>query len=369
MARKFLYFIAFCVVVFFIGRVVLSFYPETMTRLAFEPKGQFEPQPPLPAGAYRDPQRWLVRPGLATDPARWTPPGASPTQPVHVAVFFVHPTTYLERAHWNAPLADKRANDLAVTIVRAYASPFGGAEQLWAPRYRQAAFGAFLSDDADAGKALELAHQDVLQAFDTFLAEAPANLPIVLVGHSQGAYHLRRLLAERVAGTPLARRIAAAYLIGWPISIEHDLPRMGLPPCKAPGQSGCVISWLSFAEPADPAMMLRAGQRVKGLDGQSLTQGHILCSNPLTGAMDGSAPASANLGALVLDAKFTGGTIKPGMAAANCRADGILSLGGEPAMGPVVMPGNNYHAYDIPLFWVNLRDDFARRVTAWQTAR
>jgi len=369
MARKFLYFFAFCVVVFFIGRVALSFYPEAMTRIAFLPRGQFEAQPALPANAYADPQRWLAQPALSASPARWTPPGAAPTQPVHAAVFFVHPTTYLERAHWNAPAADARANELAATLTRAYASPFGGAEQLWAPRYRQAAFGVFLSDDADAAKALELAHQDVAQAFDTFLAAAPPTLPIVLVGHSQGAYHLRRLLAERVAGTPLARRIAAAYLIGWPISLNHDLPRMGLPACTAPGEAGCVISWLSFAEPADPGMMLRAGARMPGLDGRALQGSPTLCSNPLTGAQGGAAPASANLGSLVLDARFHGGRIQPGLAAANCRADGVLSLGGEPAMGPIVMPGNNYHAYDIPLFWVNLRDDFARRVTAWQTAR
>ena len=38
---------------------------------------------------------------------------------------------------------------------------------------------------------------------------APA-LPIVLVGHSQGALHLMRLLKDRVAGTPLAGRVAAA---------------------------------------------------------------------------------------------------------------------------------------------------------------
>jgi hypothetical protein len=144
---------------------------------------------------------------------------------------------------------------------------------------------------------------------------------------------------------------------------------MGLPACTAPGEAGCVISWLSFAEPADPGMMLRAGARMPGLDGRALQGSPTLCSNPLTGAQGGAAPASANLGSLVLDARFHGGRIQPGLAAANCRADGVLSLGGEPAMGPIVMPGNNYHAYDIPLFWVNLRDDFARRVTAWQTAR
>lgn len=365
MARKFLYFFAFCVILFFAGRVALTFYPETFTRLAFLPKGQFEPQPALAARAYDDPARWLTRPGMAANPARWNPPGTPASQSVRAAVFFVHPTTYLERAHWNAPADAARANELAVLVTRAMASPFGGAEQLWAPRYRQAAFGAFLSEEPDTRMALDLAYGDLLQAFDTFVASTPPTMPIVLVGHSQGAYHLRRLMAERVAGTPLAQRVAAAYLVGWPVSIEHDLPRMGLPACKSPGEAGCVMSWLSYGEPADPAMMLNAGERMTGLDGQHLKGGHILCSNPLTGAAGGSAPASANLGALVLDAKFTGGTIKPGLAAANCGANGVLTLGGEPAMGPVVMPGNNYHVYDIPLFWVNLRDDFARRVSAW----
>ena len=42
MARKFLYFFAFCVVLFFAGRVVLSFYPEASTRLAFKPGIAFD---------------------------------------------------------------------------------------------------------------------------------------------------------------------------------------------------------------------------------------------------------------------------------------------------------------------------------------
>jgi hypothetical protein len=34
-------------------------------------------------------------------------------------------------------------------------------------------------------------------------------------------------------------------------------------------------------------------------------------------------------------------------------------------MGPYVFPGNNYHVYDIPLFWMNLRADFEARVSVW----
>jgi hypothetical protein len=369
MARKFLYFFTFCVVLFFAGRVVLSFYPEASTRLAFRPGIAFEPQPALPALAYADSALWIARPGLSGDPAHWNPPGAAPARPLHVAVFFIHPTTHFDRRHWNAPLDDFESRRLAETVVRAYASAFAGAEQLWVPRYRQVTLGAFLSDSKDAEQAFDLAHGDVLAAFDAFLASVPKDMPIVLAGHSQGAWHLRRLLEERVAGTPLAQRIAAVYAIGWGISPQHDLPKMGLPACARPADSGCVVSWLSFGEDGDPAMMFRAAARRGALDGQSLEGAAYLCTNPLTGSVGGSAPASSNLGALILNPAFLGGAIKPGLTGAHCRADGALMLDGQPAMGPLVFPGENYHAYDIPLFWVNLRDDFGRRVVAWQAGR
>lgn len=366
MARKFLYFIAFCIVVFIAGRLALQFYHEELSRLAFSPKGHFQPLPQLPQGRYADPGLWISRPGAANDPARWSPEGTPPAEPVRTAVFFIHPTTYLERDVWNAPVEEERSRDLAQRIVHIYASPFAGAQELWIPRYRQAAFGAFLNEGKDSQDALDLAYRDVLQAFDAFVAAAPKDLPLVLAGHSQGAYHLRRLMAERVAGTPLARRVAAAYLVGWPVALDHDLPAMGLPACTAGGQSGCVMSWLSYGEPSDPGMMIRAARRMQGLDGQALSKSDFLCSNPLTGAQGGAAQASANPGTLVPDAQFKSGTLKPALTGAACRADGTLSLGGAPDMGPVVMPGNNYHAYDIPLFWAALRADYAKRVAAWQ---
>lgn len=43
-------------------------------------------------------------------------------------------------------------------------------------------------------------------------------------------------------------------------------------------------------------------------------------------------------------------------------------IGSPPDLGPFVLPGNNYHVYDIPLFWTNLREDVARRVRAWSAA-
>ncbi len=368
MARKFLYLIAIIAVLVIAALVALRLWPGKLTELALVPDKAFVQQAPLGSDRYADAALWISRPGATADPARWLPQGVAPGEPVRAAVFFVHPTSYLDKASWNAPLDDKASRELADTFVRGLASPFNQAVELWAPRYRQATFGAFLSDKPEALEALDLAYGDVSAAFDRFLASVPADLPIVLAGHSQGAYHLRRLLRDRVAGKPLARRIAAVYAIGWPVSLQHDLPLMGLPACAAPDQSGCVVSWLSYGEPADPAMTLAAYARRPALDGQSPGGSAFLCSNPLTGGTGGAVPASANLGTLKPDKDAKAASlIAPGVPA-TCRADGFLSVGEAPDLGPYVLPGNNYHIYDIPLFWANLRADFARRVKAWKPA-
>jgi hypothetical protein len=58
-----------------------------------------------------------------------------------------------------------------------------------------------------------------------------------------------------------------------------------------------------------------------------------------------------------------GSVVTPGVGAA-CDAKGFLLIGSGPDLGPFVLPNNNYHAYDYPLFWMNLRADAARRVRA-----
>ena len=235
MVRKFLYFIALCIVIYMGGRLALQFYPEQLTRLSFTPGGKFEPLPPVKPNAYADPALWVAKPGMTgTDPTRWLPDGYKDSAaPLNAAVFFVHPTTYLKKTHWNAPLDDSDARRIAEIVVRFQASVFNRSAQIWAPRYRQATFGAFVTDQPEAKQALDLAYADVAQAFDAFVAATPADRPIVLAGHSQGSFHLKRLLAEKVNGTPLARRIVAAYVIGWLVESTLDLPAMGLPACAS----------------------------------------------------------------------------------------------------------------------------------------
>lgn len=386
MARKFLYLIAGLVVLVAATMVALSIWSEKLSEWAFVPQVPFTAQPAKTANAWDAPAMWIARPGLADDPSRWLPSGVSrPSTPLPVAVFFVHPTSYIEKGAWNGALGDPTARARSAMFVQGMASPFNAAAGVWAPRYRQATVGAFLTDKPEADAALDLAYSDVLAAFDAFVKQAPHDQSIVLAGHSQGAYLLRRLMRDRIAGQPIARRIAAAYVIGWPVSLTHDLPRMGLPACNGADQPGCVASWLSVADPADTTSLMRAYARRRGLDGRAVGSSPFLCTNPLTGLSGGAgAPAALNLGTLVPKLKkagdskntgvvdtATGGEIAAGVVPASCGADHFLHIGPPPnlEMGPYVLPGNNYHLYDVTLFWANLRADFERRVTAWQAAQ
>ncbi|OWK32813.1 DUF3089 domain-containing protein [Sphingomonas mucosissima] len=365
MARKFLYVIAFLIALVIAGAVVYRIWGNDLIRWTFVPGRPFEQQGKARADAYDRPDMWLARPDLCRNPALWTPAGYQPRKTSGgAAIFFIHPTSYLSGDSWNAPLTNKEANDRAALFLRGQASVFNEAGEIWAPRYRQATFGSFLTDAADAQRALNLAYGDVQVAFAAFLRQIGDDRPIILAGHSQGALHLTHLLKDKVAGTPIARRLIAAYVVGWPVSRDHDLRAMGFPQCARPDQRGCVLSWETFAEPADPSLVLDTYDRSIGFDGKPRRGSRLVCTNPLTGTADATAPASANKGTLFPAADLGSAAIKAGQVPARCGERGLLLIGEGPDVGPYVLPGNNYHVYDYSLFWANVRADVARRLAA-----
>ena len=63
------------------------------------------------------------------------------------------------------------------------------------------------------------------------------------------------------------------------------------------------------------------------------------------------------------------GRLVAGTVPAQCDPAGYLLIGPPPAIGPLVLPGNNYHVYDVALFWAAVRADMARRVAAWRVGK
>ena len=366
LARRFLWVFAGLIVLVLAGALVYRLYGTELMRWTLVPGSKFEGGPAQKSEAYDRADMWIARPDLPDNPGLWTPPGIARGGKTEAALFFIHPTSYLEKAHWNAPLTEADSQWRARLFVRSQASVFNDVADIWAPKYRQATFGAFLTTQADAQKALDFAYRDVLAAYDAFLAAAPKDRPIILAGHSQGSLHLMRLLSERIAGKPEAKRVVAAYAIGWPISVTADLPGLGLPACEKREQAGCVLSWQSFSEPADTDMVTDVYDASTGATGVARAGSPMLCVNPLTGQRGGEAPAAANLGTLVPNATLTAGELKAPGVPARCDARGFLLIGQDaPDLGPYVLPGNNYHVYDYALFWANIRADAAARLAAW----
>src|SRR6476619_4086402 len=310
-ARRFLTIIFVLTLIFVAGAFAIYQWGGRVLVEQAIPKGHFEAAKAGGAPDYSSDESWLSRPGLA-GPANWAPAGVEFDGSKTAAVFDIHPTTYLDTDRWNAPLDAGGETAFRTNLfVQSQASAFNGTGDIWAPRYRQAAYGAFLLKSEDAAKALDLAYRDVSAAFDEFVKEA-GDRPIILAGHSQGAIHLERLLREKIAGKPIAKRIVAAYVVGWPISTQSDLPALGLPACAAADQAGCILSWMSFGEPANPDLVLHSYEHSAGFLGKDRKQADMLCVNPLTGTKNGAAPPADNPGTLVPNADLTTASLVKG---------------------------------------------------------
>ena len=355
------------------GFAIYQFGGELLLKQA-TPKGHFEAAEAGGGPDYTKPDSWISNAKLnshgSEDPSQWLPREMSQNALGDAKIFYIHPTTYLGTDfapdRWNAPLhPDTETEARTRLFVHSQASAFNLAGEIWAPRYRQAASGAFLLRSDDAQKALDLAYGDILAAFDEFLREAPEG-GIILAGHSQGALHLERLLREQVAGKPLAKRIVAAYVVGWPISTTADLPALGLPACSLSEQTGCILSWMSFGDPPNPNFF-NEWEKTKGFTGGDRRQKDALCVNPISGAQNGVAPAQANGGTLIPTADFRSASLSSGRVGARC-SNGLLVIDGDvPAYIPPPLPGNNFHVYDYALFWANVRSDATRRLAAWNS--
>jgi len=369
-ARRFLFVVFFLILLGVAGAFAVYQWGGRVLIEQAVPKGHFEVAKAGGGPDYSKDDAWLTRPGIEwpDNPVQWKPDGApAPASGDRkAALFYIHPTTYLDRDRWNAPLnIDGDTAFRTNLFLQSQASAFTDIAEAWAPRYRQAAYGAFLLKSQDANQALDLAYRDVAAAFDEFVREA-GDRPLILAGHSQGALHLERLLREKVAGKLITKRIVAAYVVGWPISTKSDLPALGLPACASADQTRCILSWMTFSEPANPNFIFDQWQDTRGYTGGERRREDVLCVNPINGTLNGAAPAADNPGTLVPSADMRSATLAEGAVGARCEKGLLLLNGSTPAIGSFVLPGNNYHAYDYALFWGAVRRDAERRMAAWR---
>lgn len=287
------------------------------------------------------------------------PDGAGPAAgSARVAVFFLHPTTYRGGAgQATQDPADPAASTWTdESSVARQASAFTGCCSVYVPRYRAASYGVFASP-ALREAAFALAYSDVDRAFTAFLA-AIGNRPFIIAGHSQGAFHAATLLERRIDGTPLQRRLVAAYTVGINLAEGEFGKRFhAIGPCRRPDQTGCVVQWNSYlrdgTDLARMAGLAQAGYVQKyGSDAGKET----LCINPLT--FDAARPAAgADVARGAVPGDPGSGPLRPLRAkavAASCE-QGLLVVTPDPALALKPLPGGIMHYHDIGLFWADLR--------------
>lgn len=262
---------------------------------------------PLPApatAAETDSFRWLCKPGLPSDPCAG-PPGSLLTAEVtatgqagtftpaplirlrkRVDCFYVYPTV----SGQPGPNADLTTAPEIAGIAVQQASRFAPGCRMFAPEYRQYTVPALVGGEVDRA-ATDTAYRGVKAAWDEYLADHNKGRGVVLIGHSQGTGHLKRLVAETFDRRPnLRKRLVSAVLIGGNVIVAKGRKVGGnfanIPACGRAGQTGCVIAYSGFRStpPADANFGRVGGALVES--GFSPATHEVMCVNPAE--LDGS---------------------------------------------------------------------------------
>jgi hypothetical protein len=242
---------------------------------------------------YANEATWLCLPGRSDPCAQPLPTAAlnangygstglvRPAADPPIDCFYVYPTVSRD-AGANSDL-DIGPEERAVAMVQL--ARFSSVCRAFAPVYRQATLSALLGGGGRADM-LALAYRDVVAAWRHYLARHNRGRPFVLIGHSQGTIHLSQLLAREIEGRPEAARMLSALLLGFNIEVPEGQVVGGTfretPLCTAPGQTGCVVTYVSYraTNPPPPGALFGRAAR------PGMT---VACTNPAALA-GGSAP-------------------------------------------------------------------------------
>ena len=120
---------------------------------------------------------------------------------------------------------------------------------------------------------------------------------VVLIGHSQGTFHLRRLLRTEIDPKPaLRRQLVSAVLLGGNVLVKRGQQKGGdfqnVPACRAASQTGCVIAYSLFNEtPPDSPRFGKPPPAPDPVTGNPGGPGYeVLCTNPASLAANRQVP-------------------------------------------------------------------------------
>ena len=291
----------------------------------------------------QEPTTWLCLPGQQPNPCAgdqtttvYNPDGTSTTKQPKVPedpkvdCFYVYPTV----SDQPTQNANKNPDPPISAIAKYQAQRFSQICEVYAPIYRQRTITGIFNPTTNAAEAGRIAYGDVLQAWRDYLANHNGGRGVVLIGHSQGTYHLRKLIADEIDPKPAERaKLISGLLLGGNVLVKKGSTTGGdfqrTPACTGSTQTGCVVAYSTYNR--TPPDNTRFGKYTPPA-GQPDDK-EVLCTNPasLTG---GSAPVTTEL---------PSERFPPGLIAASLMQ--FFGTGGQPtAPTPWLQPKERYSA-------------------------
>ena len=274
-------------------------------------------------------------------------------------VFFICPTVYGGDSDvFNMALDNTKAKSSFLGATNMEKGIYDADCRFFAPYYRQAALNVYEMESADREPYLQIAYEDVKQAFEYYLEHYNEGRPIVLAGFSQGADLSIRLLKDCFADEETNRLLVACYAIGWSIT-EAELQEFPhLQVAQGETDVGVIVSFNSEAEHVTDSLMIPAGTKT-------------LAINPLNWRTD-STPAdkALNQGGCFTDYGGTIVTEIPELTGAYIdSARGALKVTDVTAEdyppGLSIFDSGVYHLYDYQFFYRNLQENVSVRVAEY----
>jgi hypothetical protein len=265
-------------------------------------------------------------------------------------VFYIYPTLIdsKNQREWNSDIWNEDIrNDVINRPVKYQASAWLDAGNLYVPYYRQAHIRVFNDKfRVDGDKALNLAYDDIKEAFTYYLENFNNDKPFIIASHSQGTVHAKRLIAEFIDGKELQKKLIAAYLVG--IKVFEDEFK-NIKPMNSANETGGFVTWNTFKFNKYP----RKDNYENWFKGGVTT-------NPITWDDSKETKKDLHKGLLYRDLKIFSQNIDIKLI------DGIVWSTVPNVPGKILLQTvRSYHFADINLFWVDIRENAKLRVDQW----
>ena len=270
-------------------------------------------------------------------------------------VFYIYPTLLTDNKNdsWNSDITDSKQNNNVRNIAIKYqASAWANAGKIYSPLYRQVHYRSFYepftsNGGIDAGK---IAYGDIRRAFIFYLENFNNGRPIIIAGHSQGAYHCKTLLKEFFDGKDLQNQLIAAYIPGTRVNINEFKTIHAL---KKPDDIKGYLSWNTFRINKKP-------KKNKHPAYFSWKKNNYV-SNPIRWDESKYTSIKEHKGLFYYDEKIYPNSVSVSIY------DGLLwsSVPKGIKSNFILKLTNNYHFGDINLFWKDISINARNRVNSF----